>query len=63
MENKPDMYQMTEEEQRRVEDLWDEQDFWEESGTRWDIIVSAMVGIALLNVLIILDPLQWLLAP
>ena len=63
MDRKPDMYQMTEEEQRRVEDLWDEQDFWEEPGTRWDIIVPALVGIALLNVLIILDPLQWLLEP
>lgn len=63
MDKKPDMHQMTEEEPRRVEDLWDEQDFWEEPGTRWDIIVSALVGITVLGLLIFLDPLQWLLAP
>lgn len=60
MNKKPDMHQMTEEEQYGVEDLWDEEDFWEESGTRWDVIVPALVGIAVLGVLIFLDPLQWL---
>lgn len=57
MDKKPDMYQVTEEEEYPVED------FWEEFGTRWDLIVPALVGIAVLGLLIFLDPLQWLLAP
>lgn len=57
MDKKPYMYQMTEEEEYPVED------FWEEFGTRWDLIVPALVGIAVLGLLIFLDPLQWLLAP
>lgn len=57
MDEKPDMHQMSEEELRRAEDQWDEEYFWEDFG----LIALVLVGSVVLNLLIFLDPLQWLL--
>ena len=65
MDKKPDMHQLTEEEypleeeEYLIEDQWDEEYFWEDFG----LIALVLLGSIILNLLIFLDPLQWLLAP
>lgn len=40
-----------------IEDQWDEEYFWEDFG----LITLVLLGSIILNLLIFLDPLQWLL--